>query len=206
MRLKIASVALLGVMVAVAGAQAVVPVKSTTVESRSGNRRAYLVKLDGQADYQMGVWSGSTGWESGDRLRTYAKANAGSYVVFLLDGAIYRVSDVKQLQELAPLFEPLRQLGKQQAALGSVQQPLSAQQKALSAEMRATNDPATQGQIGSVQGSIGQVQGEIGRQQGIIGKQQGQLGALLDERVQSLIDTCLREKSCAVVEAAKPGA
>ena len=49
MRLKIASVAWMGAMVAMAGAQTVVPVKATTVVSQPVQRRAYLVKLDGQA-------------------------------------------------------------------------------------------------------------------------------------------------------------
>ena len=44
-----------------------------------------------------------TGWESGDRLRSYSKANTGNYVVFLSEGAVYRISDAKQLQVLGPL-------------------------------------------------------------------------------------------------------
>ena len=138
----------------------------------------------------LGNWSGSS------PLLRYAHDHPGSYVVFSENGALRRLDTPACMRELEQAQLPLRELDAKQKALGQEQKPLEEQQKRLAAQQRAAESPQEQGRVGMVQGAIGGEQGVIGRLQGEIGKQQGEIGRALNERVQALIDACVRDGSC----------
>jgi hypothetical protein len=162
-----------------------------------GEGRPFLLHLEGEGQSQHG------GWEEGNRLRAYADTHPGNYIVFLSESTLYRIDQPDRLHPVEAMYEPMRELSRQQKALAEQQKPLSEQQRALSVEMRAASSPAEMSRIGAEQGSIGRAQGAIGRQQGVIGKQQGMIGRQVFAKVQTMIDACLQDKNCAPVEVAK---
>jgi hypothetical protein len=183
---------LAALVLAVAAAALVAQAPASSQESPSRMNRSYLVKLpSGQEE--------ASDWRDRDLMHAYAKDHAGTYVVFLSEGTLYRIDQPAQMRELENLYEPIHALNQQQAALSAAQRPLSEQQKELSEVQRNTTEPSVKGRIGSIQGDLGREQGVIGRQQGVIGRQQGLLARNLYDRVQDMIDVCLREKSCAAV-------
>jgi hypothetical protein len=170
---------------------------ATVNEEFHGDGHPFLLHLEGEGESQHG------GWQEGNRLRTYADTHSGNYIVFLSDGALYRIDQADRLRAVEEVYEPLHELSRQQKALAAQQKPLSEQQRTLSTEMRAASSPAEMSRIGAEQGTIGRAQGEIGRQQGAVGKQQGVIGKQVFAKVQTMIDACLQNKSCAAVETAK---
>ncbi len=131
-------------------------------------------------------------------LQGYAKRHEGSYVVFSENGTRYRLDKPELMAEIEALSKPMQELAAQQSVLAKQQQPLAAEQRELSEKMKATHSPDEIGRIGKEMGQVGQEQGEIGKQQGAIGKQQGNAGRALHDRIQALIDACLRDHSCPV--------
>ena len=144
------------------------------------------------------------GWRESDGLRQFAQAHAGdaggNFIVFHdADGVIHEIAGRQINTEVQAIYAPMRALNVQQEALAAQQKPLAAQQHALGEQMRAAATPAEMATLGREQGRIGHLQGVIGQQQGAIGQQQGAVGRAFYARLQTAIDTCLREGSCPVV-------
>ena len=139
-------------------------------------------------------------WKALGALTRYAQSHAGHYLAFLQDGTLRRLEDPAKVAEAERLYAPMGALAAKQEALAAEQRPLAAQQQALGVQQRAATDPETMGRIGAQQGALGAQQGALGAKQGEIGRQQGELGRAFYQRVQTMLDACLADRTCPRVD------
>lgn len=135
-------------------------------------------------------------WGSSASLLRYVHGHGGTYVVFAQAGDLYRLDSPAALAEVQRLYAPMGELSAQQDALEQVQRPLEQNQSTLGEQQRTAVDPQEKGHIGTAQGAVGQEQGEIGRMQGALGRQQAAVAKAAYQRMQTIFDRCLADRTC----------
>ncbi len=165
-----------------------------------GGSRFVIVRGDSEDNF---IVSGSS--EDVEHASALRSKIQGHFIWFERDEKSYIIRDPGTVQRAEKLWEPIDQLGKQQADLGKQQEELGKQQEELSKKMQevrvkvpdlsaqiqkiqeqvkqlASNGGTPQeiGElqraIGDLQHQIGETQWDAGHMQGDIGRQQGELG------------------------------
>lgn len=152
--------------------------------------KSFVVVQDSAIVFANGAWDGL------GKLREYARAHAGTYVVFEREGKLQQVNDAEGLAALRPRFAKLAALASEQERLGQQQAPLAKEQAELGAKMRKAQRPEEMTAIGAQQSEVGRKQSAIGAEQGRVGNQQGTEGRTAYTEVGKLIEQCERGGKC----------
>jgi hypothetical protein len=176
--------------------------------SNDGSYYAYSFSDDGDA-YALVLnnddniaFSGNWNDAQREEIERARKTTKGSFLWFRHDGKSYVVTDPAIIQRIEAMYQPIQELGKQQAALGSQQEALGKQQEALGQAQEAVreNTPemseqmaklkaglaaldsqidkqVTESTVEALQAKLSEVQARIGAIQGEIGARQGEIGA-----------------------------
>jgi beta-lactamase regulating signal transducer with metallopeptidase domain len=165
--------------------------------SDDGDAYALVLNNDDKIAFS-GDWNDS---QREEIERARKSAGAGSFLWFRHGGKSYIITDAATIQQIAGMYKPIQELGKQQEALGLQQEALGKQQEALGhaqenvkldgpefneqmAKLK-TNLAALQEQINKqvtevtmeeLQSRLAEVESRIGEIQGQIGAKQGVLG------------------------------
>jgi beta-lactamase regulating signal transducer with metallopeptidase domain len=174
------------------------------LQSGSGNGYSYSFDSEGDS-YALVMEPGDTVHFNGNYhsavIDKAKRAAHGPFLWFTHDGKSYIVDDPAIVKQIAAMYEPIEELGRQQEALGKKQEELGRKQEALgrkqeeagvptpdvSSEIAALNEAIarlrakqggtiTQEELADIQGKIGDIQGRLGDLQGKIGDIQGKLG------------------------------
>ncbi len=177
-------------------------------QSGTGENYAYSFNSEGESyalvmgpDNKHLNFSGNWSGDMRGQIEKARRAAHGPFLWFLHDGKSYVVDDPAIVNQIAAMYKPMEELGRQQEALGKQQEELGRQQEALgrkqeeasvptpdvSKEIAALNEAIarlrakqggtiTQEELADIQGKIGDIQGRLGDLQGKIGDIQGRLG------------------------------
>ncbi|HUH62168.1 MAG TPA: M56 family metallopeptidase [Terracidiphilus sp.] len=193
---------------ATATAQSGASESQSNSSSGVGESYAYSYDSDGESfalilgpDEQHMNFSGNWSGNIREQIERARRAAHGPFLWFRHDGKSYLVDDPAIVNQIAAMYKPMDELGRQQEELGKQQEELGKQQEELgrkqeeasvptpdvSKEMAELNEAlaklqakkggaVTQDDLSDLQSKIGDLQGRLGDIQGKIGDIQGKLG------------------------------
>jgi hypothetical protein len=158
-----------------------------------------IVSKDNPKNYESfsGTWDEDI---KGQLTRARAMAH-GDFLWFKRDGKAYIVDDPATVAQLKSMYQPMEELGKQQAELGKQQSELGRKQSALGRQQQLASVPTpdmtkalaeventtaalraargqnlTQEKLAEMQGKLAELEGQLGELQGQIGSKMGEFG------------------------------